>query len=182
MATQKKEMKRWHAITFLSLILAPLVIMFVGLFATERCYPADWPGSSAVVAGFAIAFALLAVIVTSDLRKAGGLKELLFCLFMFGGLGMMFGNFTLFALVRMTAHSPRSFEARFALDESGPKGCRREVTFMDAGLDAPVSVCNRDLDLPDASTSGIVRVKELVGPYGVRLTDISVVTSTTAGK
>ncbi|WP_321820974.1 MULTISPECIES: hypothetical protein [unclassified Burkholderia] len=174
-------MKRWHAITFLSLILAPLIIMFVGLFATERCYPADWPGSSAVVAGFTLAFVLLAIVVTSDLRTACSIKEFLLCVLMFGGLGMMFGNFTLTALVRMTAHSPRSFETGFALDASGPKGCRHQATFMDAALGAPISVCNRDLDLPDESAPGVVRVEELVGPYGVRLIDISVVKSNAAG-
>ncbi|WP_431823624.1 hypothetical protein [Burkholderia sp. F1] len=176
MTKRKEEIKRWHAITFMSLIMVPFMIMMAGMWFTKNCHPGDWPGSTACVAVPAIAFAVLAAYVSPDMRKAGSIKELLLCLFMVGGWGMVFGLFALSMLVRVTAHSPRSFEAGFTPGDSA-KGCRYRIQFDDTALGKPILLCNRDLGLPNEYVSGVIKVKELVGPYGVRLVDVSVVRS-----
>ncbi|HDR9484453.1 TPA: hypothetical protein QDC20_002693 [Burkholderia aenigmatica] len=184
MATQqtpKKDIERWHAIAFMAMVLVPMLTAFVTLPLTWHCTVGDWPGASRIRIASAIAFALLGVHITRDLGTKRSIKELLIAVVMFGGLGMISGSLSLLLLVRATAHSPQSFDAAFVPGAHQTKGCGYRITFADPGLGSPALVCNRDLDLPDGAVSGVVRVNELVGPYGVRHLDMTVVESTVTG-
>lgn len=179
--TPKKDIKRWHALAFPAMVLVPMLVGFVTLPLTWHCTVGDWPGANRIRIATVIAFALLGVYFSRDLRTKNSIKDLLIAAFMSCGLGMISGELSLLLLVRATAHSPQSFDAAFVPGAHQTKGCGYRITFADPGLGSPALVCNRDLDLPDGAVSGVVRVNELVGPYGVRHLDMTVVESTVAG-
>ncbi len=184
MATQqtpKQDIKRWHALALPAMVLVPMLMGFVTLPLTWHCTVGDWPGASRIRIASVIVFALLGVYFSRDLRTKRSIKDLLIAAFMLGTVGMISGELSLLVLVRATAHSPQSFDAAFVPGAHQTKGCGYRITFADPGLGSPALVCNRDLDLPDGAVSGVVRVNELVGPYGVRHLDMTVIESTVAG-
>ncbi|VWC65753.1 hypothetical protein [Burkholderia lata] len=179
--TPKKDIKRWRALAFPAMVLMPMLVGLVTLPLTWHCTVGDWPGASRVRIASIIAFALLGVHFSRDLRTKRSITDLLIAAFMSGVLGMISGQLSLLLLVRATSHSPQSFDAAFVPGAHQTKGCGYRSTFADPGLGSSALVCNRDLDLPDGAVSGVVRVNELVGPYGVRHLDMTVIESTVAG-